>query len=75
MPTGPIETLREVNGYLRRVFIRLHPQRRRCSTITPQDFTGILDAASCVRHRCGIPGNHAPKSRKSCSNIAATLNS
>ena len=43
MPPRSLEILREVNGYLRRALVSFRPERRHCSTITPQDFTIILD--------------------------------
>jgi hypothetical protein len=49
-----LETLRQVNDNLRSALIRLHPERKLCSSIRPQDFSdllsGILRAAECRAH-------------------------
>jgi len=49
-----LETLRQVNGNLRAALIRLHPERKLCSSIRPQDFSdllsSILRAAECRAH-------------------------
>jgi len=39
---GTLATLRDVNAKLRFALMRLRPERRHCSTITPQDFSAIL---------------------------------
>jgi len=55
MPMGPdaLETLRQVNGYLRSALVRLRPEIRHCSTLKPQDFSDILSqirrASDCLR--------------------------
>jgi hypothetical protein len=47
------ETLKQVNEKLRSELIRLRPNQRHCSTVTPQDFadllTEILQGAECLR--------------------------
>jgi transposase len=43
MPLDSVETLREINDYLRRALIGLRPERRHCSTVTPRDFSAILN--------------------------------
>lgn len=55
MPSDPVETLREINDYLRRTLIALRPERRHCSTVTPQDFNAILNQvlrAAGLRDHC-----------------------
>lgn len=53
MPLDSLETLRQVNEYLRSALPRLHPARKHCSAIRPQDFSDILTqllrAAECLR--------------------------
>jgi len=53
MPRDAFETLRQVNDNLHSAVIRLHPEQKHCSTITPQDFSDILSqllrAAECLR--------------------------
>jgi hypothetical protein len=53
MPPDALETLRQVNDYLRSALIRLRPERKHCSAIKPQDFSDILSqllrAAECLR--------------------------
>jgi len=48
-----LETLRQVNDNLRAALIRLHPERKLCSSIRPQDFSDLLSniqqAAECLR--------------------------
>ena len=48
-----LQTLRQVNEYLRSAMHRLHPEVKHCSSIRPQDFTAILSqllrAAECRR--------------------------
>ncbi|MGA7291321.1 MAG: hypothetical protein WBW85_02160 [Terriglobales bacterium] len=55
MPRDAVETLRQVNEYLRSALVRLRPERKRCSAITPQDFSDILNqllqASECVGQR------------------------
>jgi hypothetical protein len=50
-----LETLQQINGNLRCALLRLHPERRHCSTIKPQDFSNIvnqlLGAAKCLRRK------------------------
>jgi hypothetical protein len=43
MPIGQnaLETLRQVNVALRSALVRLRPENRHCSTIGPEDFSGI----------------------------------
>ena len=53
MPSA-VESLREINGYLRLALVGLQPERRHCSTITPQDFTAILNQLL----RAGSLGDH-----------------
>ncbi len=54
-PTPPdaLETLRQVNDHLRSELLRLRPERKHCSSIKPQDFSGMLSqllrAAECLR--------------------------
>jgi hypothetical protein len=54
MPPDALETLRQVNDNLRSALIRLRPEQKHCSTITPQDFSDLLSqllrAAECLRH-------------------------
>jgi len=58
-PLDALETLRQVNDYLRSALIRLRPEQKYCSTITPQDFSDILSqllrAAKCLRHTTTRP--------------------
>jgi hypothetical protein len=53
MPPDTLETLRQVNDNLRSTLLRLHPEQKHCSSITPQDFSDILSqllrAAECLR--------------------------
>ncbi len=53
MPPDPLETLQQVNEYLRSALIRLRPEQNHCSNIRPQDFSDILSqllrAAECLR--------------------------
>jgi hypothetical protein len=55
MPPDPLETLREVNDNLRSALIRLHPERKLCSSIRPQDFSDLLShilrAGECLRRQ------------------------
>jgi hypothetical protein len=41
-PLSALETLRQVNRDLGSALMRLRPERKHCSTIRPQDFSGIL---------------------------------
>ena len=54
MPPETFDTLRQVNDNLHSALIRLHPEQKHCSTITPQDFSDILSqllrAAECLRY-------------------------
>src|ERR1700722_11701272 len=54
MAPHPFETLQQVNENLRSALTFLRPERRHCSSIKPQDFSGILQqilrAAECLRH-------------------------
>ena len=54
MPPDTLETLRQVNDNLRSALLRLRPEQKHCSSITPQDFSDILgqllQAAECLRH-------------------------
>jgi hypothetical protein len=53
LPTDALETLHQVNAYLRAALIRLQPERTHCSTIQPRDFSDlrhqIRRAAECLR--------------------------
>lgn len=53
MPPDAIETLRQVNEYLRSALTRLQPEQKQCSAIRPQDFSDIMNqilrAAECLR--------------------------
>ncbi len=53
MPPDALETLRQVNDNLRSALIRLRPERKPCSAIRPQDFSGLrsqlAQAAECLR--------------------------
>ncbi|MFZ1130463.1 MAG: hypothetical protein WBV31_12340 [Terriglobales bacterium] len=53
IPLDAVVTLRQVNENLRAALLRLRPERTRCSSITPHDFSGILRqllrAAECLR--------------------------
>jgi hypothetical protein len=53
MLPDPLETLQQVNEYLRSALIRLGPERKHCSAIRPQDFSDILSqllrAGECLR--------------------------
>lgn len=55
MPADAVETLHQVNQNLRSALIRLRPERKRCSTIRPQDFSDmlcqLLRAAECLRRK------------------------
>jgi hypothetical protein len=52
-PRDDLETLRQVNEYLRTALIRFRPERRHCSTIKPRDFSDVRgqlrQAAECLR--------------------------
>ena len=52
-PPDAVETLRQVNDNLRSGLVRLCPEQKHCSTITPQDFAGLLSnilrAAQCLQ--------------------------
>src|SRR4030088_1247267 len=52
MPPETFDTLRQVNDNLHSALIRLHPEQKHCSTITPEDFSDILSqllrAAECL---------------------------
>ena len=54
MPPDALETLRQVNENLRSALVLLRPERKRCSSIKPQDFSALLSqllrAAECLRH-------------------------
>ncbi len=56
MPPDALETLRQVNDYLRSTLTGLRPEIRHCSTIKPQDFSDILRqlrrASECLQ---GLP--------------------
>lgn len=53
MPPDALDTLRQVNAYLRSALLSLRPEERHCSTITPQNFLDLLTqlrrAAECLR--------------------------
>ncbi|MGA2980883.1 MAG: hypothetical protein ABSD76_14935 [Terriglobales bacterium] len=53
MPLDALETLRQVNIYLRSALIRLRPEIRHCSTIKPRDFSDLLSqirrASACLQ--------------------------
>ncbi len=53
MPPGALEILCRVNDYLRSALVRLHPERRHCSTLQPADFSEllghVLQATECLR--------------------------
>lgn len=53
MPADSLETLRRANDNLRSALLRLRPEQKHCSSITPQDFFDILSqllrAAECLR--------------------------
>jgi hypothetical protein len=53
MPPDALDTLRQVNDFLRSALLRLRPERKHCSTIKPQDFSDILKellrASACLR--------------------------
>ena len=55
MPPDALETLRQVNEYLRSALVRLRPEQKHCSAIRAQDFSDILSqllpAAECLRGR------------------------
>ncbi|MBZ5613063.1 MAG: hypothetical protein LAO23_03570 [Acidobacteriia bacterium] len=69
MPPDPLETLRQVNEYLRSALLRLHPERKHCSGIRPQDFSDILTqllrAAECLRGRVASSEANAGLERES----------
>jgi len=54
-PTSAIETLRGVNENLRSALVELLPERRPCSSISPEDFSRILGqllrAAECRQNQ------------------------
>jgi superfamily I DNA and/or RNA helicase len=51
-PPDALETLRQVNEYLRSALLRLCPERTHCSSLQPQDFFGLLtqllQASKCL---------------------------
>jgi hypothetical protein len=53
MSPDALETLRQANRDLRSALIRFDPQQRHCSSINPQDFSGLRGqlrrAAECLR--------------------------
>jgi len=53
MSQDALEILRQVNDSLRFALVRLRPERRHCSTISPQDFSDIRcevqRASECLR--------------------------
>jgi hypothetical protein len=53
-PPDTLEALRQVNENLRSALIRLRPERKPSSAITPQDFSDLRSqlqqAAECLRH-------------------------
>jgi superfamily I DNA and/or RNA helicase len=60
MPPGALEILRRVNDYLRSALVRLHPERRHCSTLQLADFSEllgqVLQATECLRtHHPAVP--------------------
>jgi hypothetical protein len=69
MPPDPLETLRQVNEYLRSALLRLHPERKHCSAIRPQDFSDILSqllrAGECLRGRLASSETNAALERES----------
>jgi hypothetical protein len=52
-PPDTVEILRQVNDSLRLALIRLRPDQKQTSTITPQDFSDLLSqllrAGQCLR--------------------------
>ena len=42
MPPDTLDTLRQVNEYLRSALLNLRPERKHCSAIQPRDFHEIL---------------------------------
>jgi hypothetical protein len=69
MPPDALETLRQVNEYLRSALLRLHPGQKHCSAIRPQEFSGILTqllrAAECLRVRTASSEANAAFERES----------
>lgn len=59
MSPDALDTLRQVNDYLRSTLIRLRPERKHCSAIRPQDFsdllTQVLRASQCLRTPPHVP--------------------
>ncbi len=53
MPPDALDTLREINRNLRSTLVRFRPEHKRCSSITPNDFSALLAellrAAECLR--------------------------
>ncbi len=55
IPTPPdaLAILRQINETLRSALVRLRPERKHCSSLKPQDFSGLLSqllqAAECQR--------------------------
>ncbi len=62
VPTPPdaLATLRQVNESLRSALVLLRPERKHCSSLQPQDFSGLLSqllqAAEFLRCLPGHPG-------------------
>ncbi len=52
-PPDALATLRHVNESLRSALLRLRPERQHCSSLQPQEFSGLLgqllQAAECLR--------------------------
>ena len=60
MSPDTLETLRQVNDFLRSARLGLRPERKSCLAIKPRDFYDILGqilrAAECLRH---LPPPHS----------------
>lgn len=75
-PSDAIETLRQINENLRSALLRLHPERKHCSAITPRDFSDILRQLARAREclRCPITNSERSvplekESREYCINL------
>ena len=53
MQRAALAILRRVNDSLRSTLVRLHPERKHCSTLQPRDFSEllsqVLQASECMR--------------------------
>ena len=63
MPPDILEAIRQVNHSLASALVRLSPERKHCSAISPQDFSDLLSeilrGAECLRQPSANSGIRA----------------